>query len=236
MEIQKGIEIIDLALYLKKEKILIISDLHLGYEEALNKQGILLPRFQFEDIIKKLKNILKKVNPELIIINGDLKHEFGTISKTEWKQVLDLIDFFKDKKILLIKGNHDNILGPIAKKKNVKLIDKYETNNILITHGHKIPKKLNKTIIIGHEHPAISFDERSDQKFKCFLKGKFERKTLIVMPSFNLLQQGTDVTKQKTLSPFLKKDLKNFEVYIVEDKVYKFGKIKNIKDLSNSDT
>ena len=233
MEIQKNIEIIDLALYLKKEKILIISDLHLVYEESLNKQGVLVPRFQFEDIIKRLKLILKKVQPELIIINGDLKHEFGTISKTEWKQVIDLIDFFKNKKILLIKGNHDNILGPIAEKKNVKLIEKYETGNILITHGHKIPKKLNKTIIIGHEHPAISFEEKSTQKFKCFLKGKYKRHTLIVMPSFNLMQQGSDVTKQKTLSPFLKKDLNNFEVYIIEDKVYKFGKLKKLKEFSS---
>jgi uncharacterized protein len=231
MEIQKGIEIIDLALYLKKEKILVISDLHLGYEEALNKQGVLMPRFQFEEIIKKLKDILKKVNPKTIIINGDLKHEFGTISRTEWKQVTDLLDFFKNKEIILIKGNHDNILGPIAKKKNVKLVESYETDNLLITHGHKIPKKLQKTIIIGHEHPAISFSSREDQKYKCFLKGKYKRHTLIVTPSFNLVSPGTDVTKQKTLSPFLKGNLKNFEVYIVEDKVYKFGKLKEIKKL-----
>ena len=232
MEIQKGIEIIDLALYLKKEKILVISDLHLGYEEALNRQGILMPRFQFEEIIKKLKTILEKINPEKIIINGDLKHEFGTISKTEWSQTIQLIDFFKNKEIILIKGNHDNILGPIANKKNVKLLQEYNVGDILFTHGDKIPKELNKTIIIGHEHPAISFDERSDQKFKCFLKGKYKRKTLIVMPSFNLIQQGTDVTNQKRLSPFLKKDIKNFEVYIVEDKVYKFGKIKNFKHIT----
>jgi uncharacterized protein len=233
MEIQKGIEIIDLALYIKKEKILIISDLHLGYEEALNKQGVMLPRFQFKEIIKRLRNILKKVDPELIIINGDLKHEFGRISKSEWKQVTDLLDFLKDKKILLIKGNHDNILGPIAEKNNIKLIDKYETEKITIIHGDKIPKTTKKTIIIGHEHPAVSFPGRKDQKYKCFLKGKFERKTLIVMPSFYLINQGTDITKQKTLSPFLKKKLDNFEVYIVEDKVYKFGKIKDIKELSS---
>jgi uncharacterized protein len=232
MDIQKGIEIIDLALYLKKEKILIISDLHLGYEEALNKQGVMVPRFQFKEIIKRLKAILEKVNPQLIIINGDLKHEFGRISRSEWKQVTDLIDFFKDREILLIKGNHDNILGPIAKKKNIKLIDRYDTDKITIIHGDKIPKKLNKTIIIGHEHPAVSFPRRKDQKYKCFLKGKFERKNLIVMPSFYLISQGTDITKQKTLSPFLKKDLKNFEVYIVEDKVYKFGKLKEINELS----
>ena len=232
MEIQRGIEIIDLALYIKKEKILIISDLHLGFEEALNKQGVLVPRFQFKEIIKRLELILKKVDPKLIIINGDLKHEFGRISRSEWKQVTDLIDFLKDREILLIKGNHDNILGPIAKKKNIKLIDRYDTKNITIIHGDKIPKKLNKTIIIGHEHPAVSFPGRKDQKYKCFLKGKFERKTLIVMPSFYLISQGTDIIKQKILSPFLKKKLDNFEIYIVEDKVYKFGKIKDIKELS----
>jgi uncharacterized protein len=232
MEIQKGIEIIDLALYLKKEKILIISDLHLGYEEALNKQGILIPRFQFEEIIRKLEAILKKVNPKIIIINGDLKHEFGRISSLEWKQVTDLLDFFKNKEIILIKGNHDNILGPIAKKKNVKLVDKYETENILITHGHKIPRKLNKTVIIGHEHPAISFNNRVDQKYKCFLMGKYKRKTLIVTPSFNLVSPGTDITKEKLLSPFLKHNINNFEVYIVEDKVYKFGKLSKLKEIS----
>jgi len=53
------------------------------------------------------------------------------------------------------------------------------------------------------------------------------------MPSFNLMQQGSDVTKQKTLSPFLKKDLNNFEVYIIEDKVYKFGKLKKLKEFSS---
>ena len=53
MEISSGIEIIDLALYLKKEKILIIADTHIGYEEALNKQGMLVPRFQFKEIIKR---------------------------------------------------------------------------------------------------------------------------------------------------------------------------------------
>ena len=137
------------------------------------------------------------------------------------------------KKILLIKGNHDNILGPIAEKKNIKLIDKYETDNILITHGDKIPKKLNKTIIIGHEHPAISFPDRKDQKYKCFLKGKYKNKTLIVTPSFNLVSPGTDITRESLLSPFLKKDLKNFEIYVIEDKIYKFGKLKNLKELSS---
>ena len=34
MEIYEGIETLDLCLYLKKYKALIIADLHLGYEES----------------------------------------------------------------------------------------------------------------------------------------------------------------------------------------------------------
>ena len=48
------------------------------------------------------------------------------------------------------------------------------------------------------------------------------------MPSFNLVIEGTNILKEKLLSPFLKQDLKNFHVFIVEDKIYDFGKLKDI--------
>ncbi|GAF89407.1 unnamed protein product, partial [marine sediment metagenome] len=60
MQLTKNIKILDLCLYLKKEKILILADTHIGYEEALNKQGILIPRFQFKEIIERLEKVLKK--------------------------------------------------------------------------------------------------------------------------------------------------------------------------------
>jgi len=228
MEILKGIKIIDLALYIKKEKILVIGDVHIGYEEALNKQGILIPRFQFQEILKRLDKIFAKVKAELIIINGDLKHEFGTISDQEWRQTLKIIDYLSEKaKIILIKGNHDNILGPIANKRNIEIVDSYNVKDITILHGDKIINNLNKVIIMGHEHPAISFKERDD-KFKCFLKGKYGKSDLIVMPSFTQVVEGSNMLKEKLLSPYLK-DIKNFEVYVVEDKIYYFGKIKDLR-------
>ena len=235
----KGIEIIDLGIMLKNEKILVLSDFHIGYEEALNKQGILVPKFQFKDIIKRLTKIfsrLKKDKLKKIIINGDIKHEFGTISEQEWRETLRLLDFltkFCDE-IILIKGNHDTIIGPIAKKRNVRIVDYCLTKKrVLIIHGHRIPEKdlLKKTntIIIGHEHPALSLREDIRvEKFKCFLKGKYKRKNLVVMPSFCLATEGTDILKEKLLSPFLDQDLTNFDVFVVADKVYDFGKLKNL--------
>ncbi len=233
MEISKDIQIVDLALYLNKFKTLIINDLHLGYEEVLYKKGFLIPKYQIKEIIKQLEKILDKVSPETIIINGDLKHEFGRVLSQEWRDVLNLIDYLstKCKKIIIIQGNHDKIIEPIARKRNVYVLQEYSMGNILIIHGDRLVKTESKRIIIGHEHPAITIREGSKyEKYKCFLKGKWDKKELIAVPSFNPLLEGTDVTKEKILSPFLK-DLQKFEVYVVnKGEIFKFGKIKDLTD------
>ncbi|MBU3942086.1 MAG: metallophosphoesterase [Nanoarchaeota archaeon] len=235
-----NLEIIDLGLLIKNQNILVLADFHIGYEEALNRQGILVPRFQFKDVIKRLGKIFselkrRRIKLEKIIINGDIKHEFGTISEQEWRETLRLLYFMAKqcKNIILVKGNHDAILGQIAKKKKVSVVDYYFAGDVLITHGHKIPNKnilkKAKTIVIGHEHPAISLREDVRiERFKCFLKGKYKGKNLVVIPSFCLATEGTDVLKEKLLSPFLNQDLRNFEVSVVADKVYDFGKLKDL--------
>ncbi len=66
------------------------------------------------------------------------------------------------------------------------------------------------------------------ETYKCFLVWTFKGKTLIAMPSFNLVTEGTDVLKEQLLSPFLHQDLKNFDVYVAADRTYPFGKLKNL--------
>ncbi|MBU2589917.1 MAG: metallophosphoesterase [Nanoarchaeota archaeon] len=232
MNLTNEIEIVDLTL--KINNTLIISDIHIGYEEYLNQQGYLLPITQYKDTIKRLEKIFEKTGKlKTIIINGDLKHEFGNISETEWRNTLNLIDFLLEKceKIVLIKGNHDKILEPIAEKRNIEVVDSYKLNNILILHGDKIPKEINEEIIIiGHEHPSIGLQEDARiETFKCFLKGKWKDKQLIVMPSFNLVTEGSDILREEVLSPFLKQDLSEFEVFVIDRKVLKFGILKDLK-------
>jgi hypothetical protein len=234
MEIMKGIRVKDLGLVVDGN--LVIADTHVGYEEALNKQGVLIPRFQFKELIDRLKGILEGNRFDKIVVNGDVKHEFGTISETEWRHTLKLLDFLKKycSEVVLVRGNHDKILGPIAQKRGVRVVDKIVIGDVLVVHGDKMPSKADldgvKTVVIGHEHPAISLREGSRvETFKCFLKGKFKGKGLIVMPSFNLVQEGTDVLKEKVLSPLLKQNLDEFEVYIVADKVYRFGELRKLR-------
>ncbi len=236
MEILKDIELIDLGLYIKESKTLVIADLHLGYEESLNKKGVFVPRLQFKDIYLRLEKMLAKIKTETIVITGDLKHEFGVIRDTEWKNIFKLIDLFlkHSKNLIIIKGNHDVTLPWITRKKGIELVEYYKIGDILICHGDEILNNedfnKSKIIIIGHEHPAIGLKEKSKyESYKCFLKGKYSNKILIVLPSFHTLTTGTDVLRSRLLSPFLQGSLGNFEAYIIENnKIYKFDKLKSI--------
>lgn len=230
MEISKNIFIVKTALWMKEYETLVINDLHLGYEEALQHKGVLVPKFQLQEILSALENILEKTRAKKVIINGDLKHEFGRVLRQEWKEVSLFFDFLqkKGKEIIIIRGNHDPLLQIVAEKKRVKVVNEYALGDTLIVHGDVLVKTNAKRIIIGHEHPAITLREGSKrEKYKCFLKGKWREKELIAVPSFNPLLEGTDILKEKLLSPFLN-DVRNFEIFVVgkEEGLY-FGKVKN---------
>ncbi|MGV8087027.1 MAG: metallophosphoesterase [Candidatus Woesearchaeota archaeon] len=235
----------DLFIYLPKYNSFILSDIHIGYEESLNRRGILIPKNNYNDIIlrveKSLETIKKEYSINKIIINGDLVHDFGKVSTKEKLLIGKFIDFLAIYgEVIVIEGNHDKALkyylnSVIKNNKDISIRDNLILGDVLITHGDKSPKKellsKIKTIIIGHEHPAINVKSLSrSEKFKCFLKGKYLGKQLIVMPSCNLSIEGTDVLNDKLLSPYLKNvDLSNFEAYIVGDKIYDFGKLKTFK-------
>jgi len=46
-----------------------------------------------------------------------------------------------------------------------------------------------------------------------------------------MMSAGSDITKESHLSPYLKNNLDDFEVFIVEDKPRYFGKVKDIRAL-----
>jgi uncharacterized protein len=230
-----GAKILDLALQV--EDYLVITDLHLGYEEALNYQGIMIPKFQYPKILNRMEEIHSRSNCDRIIINGDLKHEFGKINRQEWEETLKFIDYLKEKfeEIILIKGNHDPLTPIIAEKTGLDVYPYYSTGDFMVMHGDKIPGKWDsikeEKIIIGHEHPSVGVrsGERME-KVKCFLAGDFRDKKIIVMPSFNFITEGSDVLNEKLLSPFLKEvNWGNLKVFGVENfEIFYFGKISHM--------
>jgi len=238
------LKFISKTLFIPKHGVLIIGDLHLGYDSFLKNQGINVNYNQLDETKKEIEIIIKKIQAtsilKKIILLGDLKHHFSF----EKIEIFDLRNFLKfleklvDKKnLILIKGNHDTF-----NIKNHQMKDFYIQDGIAFIHGDKWFSELNdkgiKIIIMSHIHPAILLKDQNSikkEKYKCFLVGKFKGKEVIIIPSFFSFFEGSELNfhdddLKKDFSIITKKKLEEFETFIVgKDKVYKFGKFKDFK-------
>ena len=236
MDVNNNIALHDLCVFLREERVLIISDLHLGYEESLTDKGILIPHSQFEKTDHRILTTIKVLEPKIIIFNGDFKHNFGVVQASEWRQGLQLLAAIAKQgtRVFVIEGNHDPTVGPLLRKAKVYCGTQLLVGNKLITHGDHVPqeaaRKDIKTIIIGHEHPALVVREgQRKESYKCFLVGKWKNKRLIVMPSYNLITEGSDVLSVNMLSPFLQHSLGSFHVIAVGERLLDFGLVRDLK-------
>jgi putative SbcD/Mre11-related phosphoesterase len=225
------------------ERVLVVGDLHLGYEEALNRTGILVGRQMFDEMISDLNAVFGEVGKvDKVVLLGDVKHDFGGISRQEWKDVNAILDYFESmaKKVVVVKGNHDTILEPILKKRKMKLLGVYIWNGFAFLHGDEdydeIWKKEIDTIVVGHGHPAVNLQEpkgAKSEKYKCFLVGKFNGKNMIVVPSFIDFYVGSDPREDEMVMAW-DVNWMNFDVKIVSPgagniEVLDFGKLKKLK-------
>lgn len=230
-------ELFDGGLFVRDLDAVIISDTHFGFEESLNREGVFIPRFHFDDVVSRMRKIFDSIGRKIkyVIVNGDLKHVFGKIIFQEEKDVLRFIDFLEDfcEEVVIVKGNHDIMLDFIVKRKNILSVDYFFEKGYYVTHGHLLPDESIlediKIVVIGNEHCAISLsDGLRSEKFKCFLFGFWGDKKLVVMPSFHDLTIGSDVLSGNFLSPYLDQDVSNFDVYVLGDTIYSFGKVKDL--------
>lgn len=237
----KKIEFIGKVLLVRqgKKKILVVGDLHLGYEEYMNRSGVFVSRKLFDEMINYFDRVFEKIEKvDYVILLGDVKHSFGEIMRQEWNDVLKLFDYFSEKceKIVVVKGNHDVILEPIVRKnKKAELKDFFRVGEICFLHGDKEFKEIYneeiKTWILGHVHPAIEIsDQIKSEKYKCFLTGKFRKREIIIVPSFLDVNEGSD-PRFNDFKLAWKFNFEKFDVFIVSGEnleVIEFGKLGKI--------
>jgi len=222
------------------ERILVIGDLHIGYEEAGNFSSGIINNSIYIQIKKDLEGILKKVKKKSekinkIILLGDIKHGFSDMEKSERFEIINFLDSLKKKceELIITRGNHDNFLSNVINKEKIKLVDYYIFKDICFLHGDRdfadINDKKIKYWIMGHVHPCITLqDDNKSEKYKCFLEGKFKDKNIIILPSF-CDKGGIDIREREARYPW-KLKINEFNVKIIsdEDEIFDFGKLKKI--------
>jgi putative SbcD/Mre11-related phosphoesterase len=152
------------ALLLRRrgERVVVVGDLHIGWEVTLSQQGIHIPS-QTGKMLQRLRAILEKERPSRLIMLGDVKHSVTGVELEEWRDVPEFFEALLKlvPTIQIVVGNHDGNLEPLTPSK-VELLP--STGLALwgqfgLAHGHAwpAPEILGcETLILGHLHPAVT--------------------------------------------------------------------------------
>ena len=204
------------------KKSLVITDLHLGFENALSLNNVFLGKNKtVTEITKEIEQIIDKTKPDSLILLGDIKSGINTITKVEWEtipvffeNITKLID------TILVPGNHDaNIEKLIPNKITLSGSKGIIIDDILLTHGHTMPtenfSEVN-AIVMGHVHPVFFQEgslingERVWVTIRCEKHKIFSSKSgeieITILPSFNRYFYATQKKfYKKSISPIIKK-------------------------------
>jgi uncharacterized protein len=171
------------CVFWEQEKILILSDLHLGKTGHFRKNGIAMPHAIMKEDMQRLVDAIQFFKPQQLIIVGDMFHSLSNKEHElffKWRNDLPHI------KMLLVKGNHDIVPKQWYQNAHVELVEKiYVKNDIAFVHHIEDAdeKDLQQYYFFsGHIHPAVSIRGLGKQSlsFPCF----YFTKHFAVLPAF----------------------------------------------------
>ena len=195
------------AALLTDENVIVVADMHLGCEAALEYEGMSLPRVQTRKIEQYMGMLISSIEPRRVVVAGDLKHNFSRNLVQEWQDVARFVKLLSGRVPLdVIKGNHDNYLGAILSEHRVPLHRELSMSGIRILHGHS-GSLSDEMTIMGHIHPSVRLKDRvgASLKDQCFLYD--DERRILVLPALSIVSPGTDVISQMSsdsISPLLR--------------------------------
>ena len=153
-----------LLLQEKSRRILVVADLHIGYERTLFKKDQYSVNLA-ERIIQRFEQLVANVKPSEVIILGDLKHSIRDFSPQEFNKVAVLLNQIQQKASLtIVRGNHDadiELVVPddtqIIPASGFKL--SFDSQQVFLIHGHAQPTQdiLDcSSLLMAHIHPVIA--------------------------------------------------------------------------------
>ncbi len=218
LELVEGVEVVDElpVIYLRRYRMALLADTHIGFEEEMAEKGVYIPRFQKKRFIGILEDLFNSVNVEVLTLVGDFKHKFDKLGRIERIELDEIIRYVLSRvgRFIVIRGNHDNYLSILTRKYDFEFVDQLNIDDFLIVHGHsKLSEHANvKYVVIGHEHPVITLRDSlgSIGRFQCFLVGEtIYNQQLITLPAVGAYQTGSKITldRHTYLSPILKEQV-----------------------------
>jgi len=145
-----------------RERVLVVADLHIGWEVALAQEGIHVPS-QTPKMLNKLLQLIDLSKPTRLLFLGDVKHTIARVELGEWRDIPDFFEAVSKKvnAVQVILGNHDGNLEPLLPP-NVEILPStgVALGDVGLFHGHAwpTPELLGcRSLVMGHIHPTVAF-------------------------------------------------------------------------------
>ncbi len=182
----------DRTLSMEGGRTLVVADLHLGYEDALEGDGLHLPRTHTMGLMGELLGAIERQGAERVVVLGDVKHDFHRgrwECRDDVRAVISMISECCD--CVIVRGNHDNYIQSIVAGLEAEVVDSIDIDGHRLEHGHA--SSVQRPLIIGHEHPSVRLFDRVGGfvKIPCFLHHPVEGVT--VLPAFSPMAPGNDL-------------------------------------------
>jgi metallophosphoesterase superfamily enzyme len=196
----------DPALVVKREKVLVVGDLHIGLNLKYREAGL---HFQnaTEKLARNLLRLCSESHSKEIIILGDVKESIAYPKFGEYIELKRFFETMKGMKIKIAKGNHDGDLAKVLEniEADVEIKKEIIMDGVALVHGNAWPSEeamRKKYLISAHGHFAIEVNGRNEKAWIVARTGKgigkkYERYNekikLVVVPPFNDLILGTRI-------------------------------------------
>jgi putative SbcD/Mre11-related phosphoesterase len=171
-----------------EERLLLVTDLHLGIEYELAKMGINIP-YQTERFLEELLALVREHRPDRLLLLGDIKHGVPITSFQEKREIPRFFTMLQEEveKIDVIRGNHDgNIQNLVPEEIEIhpsRGLILGEEFKVAALHGHAwpYPRLLEADLIVmGHNHPAVQLNTPLGVRItrRVWVRGRTDRRRL----------------------------------------------------------
>jgi uncharacterized protein len=205
MDLEERFGFLNGCLFIKDAGICVASDLHIGLEDELLRQGIAFPLQEKQLLLERLEAALKRFKPSVFVLAGDIFHSFNRVDRKATAK-LDLVMRLLERqcKVVMLRGSHDTMLSTLPEDTVIR--DRHDAGGFTFAHGHADLEDHND-LVMGHEHPVIQIEM---ERLPCFLYGRkvVKGKDLMMLPAFNPLCQGVTINHvegRDFMSPLLKR-------------------------------
>jgi hypothetical protein len=197
------------AVFLARESVLAVADLHFGYAWTHRARGQMLPVTARETALERLRRLLSEYQPHTLVLVGDIVH--GVVPVVELREELRrFVEALRaHAEVVLLAGNHDRRLAeflgeelPVEWRAGAHLLRHGDGQDGALAAAHLAAvRAAGGMVIIGHEHPSVTLGDgvAHHARVPCFLAGD----GLLVLPAFSEWAAGSNIRAGEFLSPYL---------------------------------